>query len=107
MTKYVLVTTISSFRHRYAVPVDAIVGSVIEETMTEEDIIGWAKDSVTFNEVKEFSQLHIGETITDSIIVSEKKMLKQFDVDNDYLQGWDVQKKIEWVNNWEENPDHA
>jgi hypothetical protein len=60
----------------------------------------WAEDCVTCNEVEEFSQKHIGETIIDSEILTEEQMLEKFDADNDYLTGWTREKKIEYVRNW-------
>ena len=99
MTKYVIVTAISSYRMRYCIPVDELqelnVEVPVEGRETE-----WAEDCVTCNEVEEFSQKHIGETIIDSEILTEEQMLEKFDSDNDYLTGWTREKKVEYVRNW-------
>lgn len=99
--KYAVVTCISSYRMRYAVPVDEL-----QKMNTEVPIEGleteWAKDSVTMGEVKEFSQEWLGEKIIDANLMSEEDILKLFDADNDYLSGWTKDKKIEWIRNWEE-----
>ena len=102
MTKYVIVTAISSYRMRYAIPVDQL-----QELNTDVPVEGheteWAMDCVTCEEVKEFSQMHIGEQIIDAVVVDEDAMLAQFDKDNDYLAGWTKEKKINYVRNWKFN----
>lgn len=102
--KYVVVTTTSTFRERYVVPV-----SELQKLNTDIDImndpakqIEWANDSVTMEEVKEFSQKWLGETILDTFIVDEPRILNLFDRDNDYLKQWSVDKKLKWINNWKE-----
>lgn len=99
MTKYVIVTAISSYRMRYAIPVDEL-----QQLNTDVSIEGneceWANDCVTCEDVEEFSQKWIGETIIDTIVVDEENMLKMFDVENDYLKGWPTKQKIEHVRKW-------
>lgn len=99
--KYVIVTAISTHRMRYAIPVDEL-----QKLNTDVPIEGheceWAEDCVTCEEVKEFSQEHIGEQIVDSVIMSEPKMLEQFDKDNEYLSSWTEEQKIKFVRNWRE-----
>lgn len=100
--KYVIVTAISSHRMRYAIPVDEL-----QKLNTDVPVEGheceWAEDCVTMQEIKEFSQSHIGEQIIDSVVLSEEDMLKLFDKDNDYLTSWSKEYKIHWVRNWKEN----
>jgi hypothetical protein len=81
VTELVMVECISQFRQRYLVEVP--------KGKTE-----WALDTVTMNEAKEFSQLHIGETIVSHRVVNKEEALEICDVDNSYLQSWDEQKKI-------------
>ena len=99
MTKYVIVTAISSYRMRYCIPVDELQQLNIEVPIEGHEI-EWAEDCVTCGEVEEFSQKHIGETIIDSEIVTEEEMLNKFDSDNDYLAGWTTEKKIAHVRKW-------
>lgn len=95
---YVVVTTVQTFRHRYVIPMDKLQA---RNTSIEVEP-AWALDCVTCEEVKEFSQLHLGEQIIDSKVASEKEVLELFDSDNDYLKGWDTDYKLEWINNcWE------
>ena len=85
MPKY-LVETVSIFRMRYVV-----------EANNASD----AKDEVTMNndgQLHEFSQLHIDEMITSTREIDRTEYLRLFDEDNDYLQEWDEEQKLDWVN---------
>jgi hypothetical protein len=85
MPKY-LVETVSIFRMRYVV-----------EANNASD----AKDEVTMNndgQLHEFSQLHIDEMITSTREIDRAEYLRLFDEDNDYLQEWDEEQKLDWVN---------
>ena len=99
MTKYVIVTAISSYRMRYCIPVDELQELNVEVPVEGREI-EWAEDCVTCDEVVEFSQKHVGETIFDSEILTEEQMLEKFDADNDYLKDWTREKKVEYVRNW-------
>lgn len=74
-TKFILVDTISQYRMRYLVEVP-------------EDKYGHALALVAQEQVKEFSQLHLGETIVSYRAVSEKEAIEQFKSDNNYLAKW-------------------
>ena len=102
MTKYVIVTAISSHRLRYCIPVDELQ-QLNTEVPIEGHEIEWAEDCVTCGEIQEFSQLHIGQQIIDAIVIDEDAMIKQFDADNDYLAGWTKEKKIKYIRDWKFN----
>lgn len=74
-TEWVLVDCVSQFRMRYLVEVPAGKSE-------------YALDTVTMNEAKEFSQLHLGETIVSHRVVTEAEALLQCRADNDYLTSW-------------------
>lgn len=85
MAKY-LVETISMFRMRYVV-----------EAKNKFD----AMDEVTMNDngdLREFSQKHIDENITDAREIDREEYLRMFNEDNDYLQDWDEDQKLSFVN---------
>lgn len=88
MPKY-LVETISMFRMRY----------VIEANNVEH-----AKDEVSMNDgnlrefLREFSQLHVDETITSAREISQAEYLRQFDEDNEYFKDWTDEDKLSFVN---------
>lgn len=95
--KYVIVTAVSMFRMRYCIPVSELQKMNPEVPV---EAVQWAEDSVTMNEAEEFSQLHLGETIIDTMVVDEEAMLSLFDKDNGYLSGWTREKKIDFVRDW-------
>jgi hypothetical protein len=55
-------------------------------------------------EVKEFSQQHIGEQIIDAQVVNEDVILNMFSSDNDYLKSWEEEFKLAWIRHWKEEP---
>ena len=106
--RYVIATVTSTFRQRYCIPV-----SKLQELNTDVDItnnpklqIEWLEDSVTTEEVKEFSQKWLGEQIIDTYILDEERILNLFDRDNDYLAGWEKEQKLKWIHEWEEKKMH-
>jgi antitoxin component of MazEF toxin-antitoxin module len=78
-TEWVLVETVQMFRHRYCVQVPAGKAE-------------WALDTVTMEEAKEFSQLHLGETISSHRVVTEEEAIELCYQDNDYLKSWTPEK---------------
>jgi hypothetical protein len=98
--EYVVVTTISTHRMRYVIPMSKL------QKMNEDCQVDpkWALDVVTMQEAEEFSQIHLGEQIVDSAVMNEKEILNLFDSDNDYLKEWDNDYKLAWIHNWKSNP---
>jgi hypothetical protein len=94
--KYVVVTTVSTFRHRYAIPMDELQALNPDVPVDPE----WALDLVTCEDIEGFSQLHIGEQIVDMAEKSEEEILELFDKDNDYLKDWDRDYKIKHIRDW-------
>jgi hypothetical protein len=94
--KYVVVTVIGQFRIRYAIPMDEL--QALNPDMPVDP--KWALDSVTCQEVEEFSQEHLGETIIDHAVLEEAEILKLFDTDNKYLSGWPTEQKLAHIRKW-------
>jgi hypothetical protein len=88
LTQWVLVETISTFRHRYMVEVPVGVDQY------NKDKSEWALDTVSMNEATEFSQSHIGEQIISHRVVSKEEALALCDKDNDYSSSWDEETKM-------------
>jgi bifunctional DNA-binding transcriptional regulator/antitoxin component of YhaV-PrlF toxin-antitoxin module len=80
-TQWVLVETVSTFRHRYAV-----------EVPTGE--IEWASDTVVCNEAKELSQKHLDETIVSSRYISYEDALKIAREDNSYIRSFTEEQVV-------------
>jgi hypothetical protein len=87
-TQWVLVETVSTFRHRYVVEVPIGIDDY------GHDKKDWALDTVTMNEAKEFSQQHLGEQIVSHRIVTQKEALALCDEDNDYTKAWNEETKL-------------
>lgn len=100
--RYVVVTAVSTHRIRYCVPWSELQKMTPNVKLTHDKAITWAGDSVTMQEVKEFSQDWLGEQIVDTFILDEERVLQLFDRDNDYLSGWPKEQKLEYIHNWEE-----
>jgi hypothetical protein len=81
MSKYVMVDTVSQFRIRYVVEVPDDVGEEMYRggmasfPITPEE---YAMDSVTCEEVREFTQKHLGETIVSTREVTLEEAVAQF-----------------------------
>lgn len=91
--KYYVVTAISQYRMRYVVPVEDLKRDGEVHPV-------WAADSVTMNEVNEFSQEHLGETVIDVHEFTEEEVLTLFDKDNDYLKDWTKEQKLAYIKKW-------
>jgi hypothetical protein len=94
--EYVVVTCVSTFRNRYVIPVDEL-----QKINPDAEVDpSWALDAVTCEDVKEFSQRHVGEQIIDAQVLREPEVLQFFDADNDYLKDWTEDQKISWIHDW-------
>lgn len=93
MSKYVLVETLSQYRMRYVieVPDDHNDGEFPCSAIT------WAEDTVTMEEMKEFSQKWLGETIIGSREIDKPEILRLCDEDNAYLTSWTEEQKMNLV----------
>ena len=94
---YVVVTTISQFRHRYVMHKDDLRKLNNDVEPTNKELSDWARDSVAMEECEEFSQYWLGEQIFDVYECNEDEMLAFFDGDNDYLSSWSRDYKVQWV----------
>jgi len=87
-TQWVLVETISTFRHRYMVEVPVGIDNY------GKDKTEWALDTVTMEDAKEFSQQHIGEQIVSHRVVTKEEALALCDKDNGYGSSWNEETKM-------------
>ena len=99
--RYVVVTAISTFRQRYCIPMSELQKLNLEVPLDAQKAIEWANDSVTAEDVKEFSQHWLGENIIDTFILDEERVLNLFDRDNDYLATWTKEQKLAYLKKWQ------
>ena len=89
MSKIVLVETVSTFRHVYAV------------RLPDYEPTDYALDDVVVymgeDKMPEVSQHHISEDIFSYRVVTEDEYLELFDRENAYLSGWPKEKKLEFI----------
>lgn len=100
--RYVVMTAVSTFKMRYVIPIEAIEEHNLGESVSDLQAIEFGKDFVSAEEVKDFSQDHLGETIVDAGIYDEETVLKIFNKDNAYLDDWTLEQKIEYIKDWED-----
>ena len=91
MSKIVLVETISSFRHLYAVelPDDAP-----NEYALDDVVMNVSGDEPEF---EEFGQQHIDEIILSHRVIDEKEYLRLFDEVSSYLSEWTDEEKKRFI----------
>jgi hypothetical protein len=87
-TQWVLVEAVSMFRERYMVEVPVGVDRY------GKDKADWALDTVTLCEAKEFSQEHLGETITSHRVITKEEAMALCDKDNAYCKAWTEEHKV-------------
>ena len=91
MSKIVLVETVSTFRHMYAVE------------LKEDEPIEYALDSVVVlatngtTKLEEFAQKHIAEDVFSYREINEEEYLKIFDQENEYLYEWTPEQKKQFI----------
>jgi hypothetical protein len=89
MKKLVMVEVLSQHRIRYAVEVKDDIDHAVDEYICRENDISF----------KEFSQQHLEPSVLiDHYEITEEEYLAMFDKDNDYLQSWTKEQKLNLVN---------
>ena len=98
--EYVLVTTISHFKLKYAIPVEEFEKLGFSEPINTEMLSQYVGSGA----VREFTQAHLGENVSDVSVYKQEDLLELFDLDNPYLNKWTTDAKIAWIDKWEEEP---
>ena len=91
MSKYVLVEALAQYRMRYVIEVPDNHNDG-EYPCTAQQ---WAEDTVVSEEMKEFSQLYLGETIISSREIPKEEIVLLIDKDNEYCKSWDDEHKFD------------
>jgi hypothetical protein len=91
MSKIILVETVSTFRHVYAVELE------------DHEPAEYALDEVVVSctggktKLEEFSQQHIAEDIFSHRVISEEEYIRIFDEMNDYIKDWTIDEKKKYI----------
>lgn len=100
---YVVVDTISVFKQRYIIPREEVQGFNEEVALTDKLAKLWSQEAVESEEVKEFSQRWLGETVTNIDFADTEKVLKLFKDDNEQLsEEWTQSKQLDYINDWKD-----
>ena len=94
--KFVVVTTLSHFKLKYAIPADEF-HKLFPEPIDTSALI----KELDSGRIKEFSQAHLGEVVVEVMELSQSPILQLFDVDNAYLAGWSEEQKLAWISKWQ------
>jgi ribosomal protein S2 len=100
---YVVVDTVSIFKERYIIPREEIQKWNEDVKLTDALAKQWAQESVESEEVKEFSQRWLGETVTNVDFADTQKVLDLFKIDNEELsKEWTQSKQLDYINDWKD-----
>ena len=100
---YVIVDTISVFKQRYIIPREEVQRFNEEVALTDKLAKLWSQESVEAEEVKEFSQRWLGETVTNIDFADTPKVLALFKEDNEQLsKEWSQAKQLDYINDWKD-----
>ena len=81
---YVVTTVVSTHRMRYAIPISAM-SEEGDMPLPTDQAINYIQDSVTMEEVKEFSQHWMGESIVDTFVLDKERVLNLYKRDNPHV----------------------
>jgi len=102
---YVVIDTVSMFKQRYIIPREELQKLNEDVKLTDKLAKEWAQECVEAEEVKEFSQRWLGETVSNVDFVDTQKVLNLFKEDNEQLsEEWTQAKQLDYINNWKETP---
>ena len=90
MSKIVLVETVSTFRHVYAIELK-------DNEPNEYALDDVVSDTYPDGGLEDFAQEHISADIFSHRVMSEEEYIRIFDEMNDYLIGWSPEQKKKFI----------
>lgn len=97
---YVVTTVVSTHRMRYAIPISAM-SEEGDMPLPTDQAIDWIQDSVTMEEVEEFSQHWMGESIVDTFVLDKERVLNLYKRDNPHVvELMDDEKILKRIADW-------
>ena len=101
-TQWVVVETVSLYRHQYMVEVPIGIDNY------GKDKADWALDTVTMEEAKEFYQQHISENIVSHRVINKDEALAMFRKQNPEFRLWTDELVIKnHFTTWEEQQNES
>ena len=97
---YLVTTVVSTHRMRYAIPISAM-SEEGDMPLPTDQAIDWIQDSVTMEEVEEFSQHWMGESIVDTFVLDKERVLNLYKRDNPHVvELMDDEKILDRIADW-------
>ena len=97
---YLVTTVVSTHRMRYAIPISAM-SEEGDMPLPTDQAIDWIQDSVTMDEVEEFSQHWMGESIVDTFVLDKERVLNLYKRDNPHVvEVMTDQKILDRIADW-------
>ncbi len=98
---YVVTTVVSTHRMRYAIPISAM-SEEGDMPLNTDDAITYIQDSVTMEEVEEFSQHWMGENIVDTFVLDKERVLNLYKRDTPWFKEANMSDEaiLERIENW-------
>lgn len=90
MSKIVLVETVSTFRHVYAIELE-------DNEPSEYALDDFVSETYPTGELEDFAQEHISEDIFSHRVVTEDEYINLFDEMNGYLASWNKDQKKKFI----------
>ena len=96
--EYVVVTTLSHFKLKYAIPAEDFESLGFKEPIDTKKLESY----IEAGNIKEFSQQHLGEVASDVSVYTDEDIVELFNLDNAYLASWTTEQKIAWIDKYKE-----
>ena len=80
MSKYVMVNAISMFNMKYVIEVP--------DEVEDKDLLDHVQKQVAAENTKEFTQRHMGETVSNYSIVTKNEIIDHFRTEEPYFASW-------------------
>ena len=80
MSKYVMVNAVSMFNMKYVIEVP--------DEVEDKDLLDHVEKQVSAGDTKEFTQRHMGETVSNYSIVTKNEIIEQFRSEEPYFASW-------------------
>jgi len=89
MSKYVMVNAVSMFNMKYVIEVP--------DEVEDKDLLDHVKKQVDEENTKEFTQRHMGETVSNYDVVTQQDILDTFRNEEPYFAEWSDEKILQMV----------
>jgi len=80
MSKYVMVNAVSMFNMKYVIEVP--------DEVEDKDLLDHVEKQVSAGDTLEFTQRHMGETVSNYSIVTKNEIIEQFRTEEPYFASW-------------------